>query len=165
MRAPTSALTATALMVAMLLLTGCSSSRPSEYSAPAAAAPDTPAAREVEGKTAAVQPARPAGGVPRSILGFWHGGQDNRTDYTFIVASAGEYELDHTATPALPAFVEKGWIVGDAERLLLRPVLVDGVRTQERTATWTRLPNSVGIPILVISDPLFGELTYVPADR
>jgi hypothetical protein len=165
MRAPASALTATALMVATLLLTGCSSSRPSEYSAPAAAAPDTPVARAVEEKTAAVQPPRPAGGVPRSVLGFWHGGQDNRTDYTFIVASAGEYELDHNATPALPAFVEKGWIVGDAERLLLRPVLVDGVRTQERTATWTRLPNSVGIPILVISDPLFGELTYVPADR
>ena len=61
--------------------------------------------------------------------------------------------------------MEKGWIVGDSGRILLRPVLVDGVRTQERIATWSKLPNSVGIDILVVSDPLFGELTYVPADR
>jgi hypothetical protein len=147
-------------IVLTMSLTACS-----DDAVPAAPAPVTTTARVVEEKTAAAQPPRPAGSVPRSVLGIWHGGQDNRTDYTFIAASAGEYELDHTATPALPAFVEKGWIVGDADRILLRPVLVDGVRTHERTASWTRLPNSVGIDILVISDPLFGELTYVPADR
>jgi hypothetical protein len=159
---------ATALLATALMLTGCSSSEPYEYSAPAAA-PVATAAQGAEEKTAAAaqlqQPPRPAGSVPRPVLGIWHGGQDNRTDYTFIVASAGEYELDHKATPALPAFVEKGWIVGDSGRILLRPVLVDGVRTQERIATWSKLPNSVGIDILVVSDPLFGELTYVPADR
>ena len=42
MPTPTSALTATALMFATLPLTGCSSSEPSEYSAPAAAPVDTP---------------------------------------------------------------------------------------------------------------------------
>jgi hypothetical protein len=133
--------------------------------APSTSDPVTTTTRVVEGTPAATQPPRPAGSVPRPVLGIWHGGQDNRTDYTFIVVSAGEYELDHAGTPALPAFVEKGWIVGDATRILLRPVLVDGVRTRERVATWNKLPNSVGIDILVISDPLFGELTYVPADR
>ena len=141
MPTPTSTVTAaTSLMATAQLRTGCSSSEPYESSAPAAA-PVATAAQGAEEKTAAAQlqqPPRPAGSVPQPVLGIWHGGQDNRT---------------------------KGWIVGDAGRILLRPVLVDGVQTQERVATWSKLPNSVGIDILVVSDPLFGELTYVPADR
>lgn len=166
MRMRTSALAATtALVVTALLLTGCSSPGPYDYSV-SSAAPVTTTARVVDEQTAAAQQQpRPAGSVPRPVLGIWHGGQNNRTDYKFIVSEAGVYVLDHTATRALPAFVEKGWIVGDADRILLRPVQVEGVRTQERVATWTKLPNSLGIDILVIADPLFGELTYVPADR
>ncbi|GIF43492.1 hypothetical protein [Actinoplanes xinjiangensis] len=154
----------TALVVHGLLLAGCSSPETYDYSAPAAA-PTTTTARQVEEKTTVNQPPRPEGTVPRLVLGSWHGGQDNRTDYRFIATSKGQYQLEHKETPAIPAFVEKGWIVGDADEILLRPVLADGVRTQERTASWTRLPNSVGVDILVVSDPLFGELTYVPADR
>jgi hypothetical protein len=110
------------------------------------------------------EPPKPDGTVPRSVLGVWVGGQNNRSDYTFIAVSQGEYQLEHKATPALPAFVEKGWIVGNADQLLLRPVLVDGVRTQERMAGWYRLPNSAGVDLLVITDPLFGELTFVRGD-
>jgi hypothetical protein len=102
--------------------------------------------------------------VPRAVLGTWVGGQTHRSDYAFIAVSQGEYQLEHTKATAVPAFVEKGWIVGDADELLLRPVLVDGIRSQERTVRWYRLPNTAGVEMLVVTDPVLGELTFVPGD-
>ena len=169
MPTPTSTVTAaTALMAIALLLTGCSSSEPYESSAPAAAPPVATrgAGRRGEDRGCAAAAATPARRQRAPACpGSWHCGQDNRTDYTFIVASAGEYELDHKETPALPAFVEKGWIAGHAQP---HPAASGAGRRGSDAgtlATWSKLPNSVGINILVVSDLLFGELTYVPADR
>ena len=47
---------------------------------------------------------------------------------------------------------------------VLRPVLADGVRTRERRAGWYLLPNTAGVELLVVDDPLFGELTFVRGD-
>jgi hypothetical protein len=100
--------------------------------------------------------------VPEAVLGMWVGGHDDRSDFAFFAGPQGEYQLEHVATPALPAFVERGWIVGDVDELLLRPVQIQGpIETGERVAGWYSLPNSAGVELLVIADPLFGELTYV----
>jgi hypothetical protein len=164
------------LLVAMLLTAaGCSSGASGDdYSyrpatgepastttaaEPDSTEPDTPAAARTE--AAVAQPPKPAGSVPRGALGTWVGGLGSKEDFTFIVVSKDEYQLEHRATPAIPEFVEQGWIVGDSGRLLLRPVNAQGIRARERTVSWFRQPNDAGIDLLVINDPVFGELDYV----
>jgi hypothetical protein len=126
---------------------------------PEATAADVPVPAETE--SAVVEPPKPRGSVPRSALGVWVGGLGTKEDFTLIVVSKEEYQLEHRATPALPAFVEQGWIVGDSDELLLRPVHARGITARERTVGWFRQPNSAGVDLLVINDPVFGELDFV----
>jgi hypothetical protein len=107
------------------------------------------------------EPPKPRGSVPRSALGVWIGGLGTKEDFTLIVVSKKEYQLEHRATPALPAFTEQGWVVGDSDELLLRPVNARGITARERVVSWFRQPNSAGVDLLVINDPVFGELDFV----
>ncbi|MFI5495885.1 hypothetical protein [Actinoplanes sp. NPDC051859] len=171
-----------AIVVAVLALaaSGCSSGgsdsddsyRPPDTSSATTstkrATPQTEATatRRVTPQTeaAVAQPPKPQGTVPRGALGIWVGGLGSKSDFTFIVVSKGQYQLEHRATPAIPAFVEQGWVVGDGDELLLRPVNARGINARERTVSWFRQPNSVGLDLLVIGDPVFGELDYVRDD-
>jgi hypothetical protein len=158
------------LTAVVLMAGGCSGgSSDDEYSyrPPADPAPTRTTAKPrlpVPAKTRPVvaqQPPKPDGSVPRGALGVWVGGLGSKEDFTFIVVSKNEYQLEHRATPSIPAFVEQGWIVGDSDQLLLRPVNARGIKARERTVDWFRQPNSAGVDLLVINDPIFGELDFV----
>jgi len=166
----------TVLATAVLAVSGCSSgSYDDDYqyqpadsvSTTSTTEPDAPEPDATEPdapEPVVAQPPKPAGSVPRSALGIWVGGLGSKEDFTLIVVSKGEYQLEHRATPAIPAFMEQGWVVGDADELLLRPVNAQGVRARERTVSWFRQPNDAGVDLLVINDPVFGELDLVRGD-
>jgi hypothetical protein len=145
----------------VLLAGGCGSSHEYQYTPPAG--PD-PVPVTTEPTTQPPQPVKPAGSVPQATLGKWAGGLGSKSDFTLTIVSTDAYQLVHFKTPALPAFVEQGWIVGDSDQLLLRPVRAEGITARERTVSWFRQPNSVGLDLLIVNDPVFGELDLVRDD-
>ncbi|HEX8627038.1 MAG TPA: hypothetical protein VF755_02565 [Catenuloplanes sp.] len=127
---------------------------------PAGSRPAAPPARPA----LPAAPVRPKGSPPAAVLGAWLGGLGPRGDYDLKINKAGVYRLEHLQNTGVPAFVEQGYVVGDAEELLFRPVQAEGVQARERVARWRRQPNSV-IDMLIIHDPVLGELDYVRNDR
>jgi hypothetical protein len=152
----------TAMLVALLGVTGCESSSDSYYPppGPGTVVPETPARTT---RTPEARAQRPDGRPPRGVLGAWQGGPGAAGGYLLKITRTGEYQLEHTKNTGFPAFVEEGYIVGDADELLFRPVVMNGFRSQERVATWASLPNSV-TDLITISDPIFGDFDMVRDD-
>ena len=113
-------------------------------------------------------PARPAGGIPRDLIGRWSGGEGSQTGYTLTFWEDGRYELAHERTTGIPQFIERGLAGGTGNEIVLRPVDVSGpVSRSERTARWSvqRMADVYGydIEVLVLVD-VYGEFSYAKAE-